>query len=397
MAPPRMEGPPFVVSSVDRYIGGRTGELTVERCGLESAHGQVGGGQVGAEGGKDPAARWSSMSGDDRLRAVPWGRSRAAKRRELVGHLVAALSLAAVAGCAPTTSVVADVDAGSTTSAATTSVPTAVRPVWAGSGTLFGACVWENQGETYPEALARENEQFGPLEIIRVYLSDTDPLAAWSSPQLSSHVPMQVSFKGDPRVITGGARDAMYAAWFAAAPRDRDIYWTFFHEPDDNIARGEFSAAEYVAAWRHLKQLANRANNPRLHATLSLMNWSLYPESGRRWQDMYPGNDVIDVLAWDVNNLGSAAGRYEEPAALLTPVIAASTSVGKPWAVAEWGSALLGEDSGSERAEWMLRMGAFMRANNALYATYFNSTVGGESRLLDEPSMSAQRELSAAR
>lgn len=273
--------------------------------------------------------------------------------------------------------------------------PTAppVSPPSSTSSTLFGACVWENQGESYADALARQRAQFGPMQVIRVYLSDQNPLTSWSSAQLNSNVPMQVSFKGNPATVVSGTEDAKYLAWFKAAPRDRTIYWTFFHEPDDNISAGQFSAAQYVAAWRHLKKLADQADNPRLLATLSLMNWSIFPESGRNWKDMYPGNDVIDVLAWDVNNLGSPRGIYEDPAKLFGPVIAASKSVGKPWAVAEWGSALLAGDTGAKRAAWMKSMGAYMKANGALYATYFNSTVGGESRLLDQPSMDALRYL----
>jgi hypothetical protein len=108
---------------------------------------------------------------------------------------------------------------------------------------------------------------------------------------------------------------------------------------------------------------------------------------------MYPGSDVIDVLSWDLFNLGSDAGNYDKPDALLDPVIAASKSVGKPWALAEWGSALLGDDSGGERARWMTDMGQYAAAKGALYASYFYSTVGGESRLLDPPSMNAMRGL----
>lgn len=269
---------------------------------------------------------------------------------------------------------------------------TSAQPT-ADDSTLFGACVWENSGESYADALTRERAQFGPLQVIRVYLADGTPLTSWTSSQLNSKVPMQVSFKGDPATVISGTQDAKYLAWFKAAPRDRDIYWTFFHEPDDNISAGQFTAAQYVAAWRHLKILANEANNPHLLATLSLMNWSIYPESGRTWKDMYPGNDVIDVLAWDLNNLGSPRGVYEDPAKLLDPVIAASKSVGKPWALAEWGSALLAGDTGAKRAAWMKAMGAYMNTHGALYATYFNSTVGGESRLLDQPSMDALRYL----
>ena len=330
---------------------------------------------------------WIITSGDAKrcpAASLPCSRLRL---RVLARSLAWIMSISLLASCAMTGS----------QSMASGAIPggheSAPRPDGSLPRTIFGASVWENPGESYAAALKRENEQFGPLQIVRVYLADTDPLMPWTSPQLSADLPMQVSFKGEPATVVSGSQDAKYLAWFKAAPRDRTIYWTFFHEPDDNIDAGEFTAAQYVAAWRHLKALANQADNPRLLATLSLMNWSVYPESGRSWKDMYPGNDVIDVLAWDVNNLGSGREEYEDPATLLSPVISASASVGKPWAVAEWGSALLGDDQGAARAAWMHQMGRYMQAKGALYATYFYSTVGGEGRLLDSPSMEAQRAL----
>lgn len=96
-------------------------------------------------------------------------------------------------------------------------------------------------------------------------------------------------------------------------PRDRDVYWVYYHEPEDNIAAGEFTAADYRAAWRRLRSLADKAGNPRLHATLVLMGWSLDPLSKRDWRDYYPGRDVIQVLGWDVYNLGWKKGRYDSP------------------------------------------------------------------------------------
>ncbi|MGH9297463.1 MAG: hypothetical protein ACRDZP_05745, partial [Acidimicrobiales bacterium] len=37
------------------------------------------------------------------------------------------------------------------------------------SPTLFGASVWENKGETFQGALAREDSQFGRMDIVRIY------------------------------------------------------------------------------------------------------------------------------------------------------------------------------------------------------------------------------------
>ena len=92
------------------------------------------------------------------------------------------------------------------------------------------------------------------------------------------------------------------------------MYWTYYHEPEDNIEAGAFTAAQYRAAWQRISSLALRANNPRLHATLILMCYTLTPASGRSFADYYPGDAYIDVLAWDCYNQVWAKGQYIAPA-----------------------------------------------------------------------------------
>ncbi len=55
------------------------------------------------------------------------------------------------------------------------------------------------------------------------------------------------------------------------------IYWSYYHEPEDNIADGEFTLADYKAAWAPVVSLANAAHNPDLHSTLILMGYDLSP------------------------------------------------------------------------------------------------------------------------
>jgi hypothetical protein len=143
------------------------------------------------------------------------------------------------------------------------------------------------------------------MDVVRVFLADTDPLTSWTDPRLSGDLPLVVSFKGRPLDIRSGADDLMFTEWFAQAPRDRDIYWSFYHEPEDNIADGDFTAADYRAAFQRLAELAAKAGNPRLHATLILSGWTLDQRSKRTWTDYYPGSEAIDVVAWDIYNLES--------------------------------------------------------------------------------------------
>jgi hypothetical protein len=246
-------------------------------------------------------------------------------------------------------------------------------PPGAPATTLCGASFAEINGQNYMQALSYEESIIGTMHAVRVYYSGAP--AAWPGNAGNVDRTVIVSFKFNPSQILNGSEDSAMRSWFANAPRDRDIYWVYYHEPEDDIAAGAFTAADYRAAWARLAGLAKQANNPRLHATLVLMQWTLSSSSGRNWLNYYPGSNVIDVLGWDVYNLEfkKGAGDYEDPNKLLAPVIAASNSVGKPWGVAELGGAKINTDpSGSARAAWLKQLTSIMTSNHALWVTYFD-------------------------
>lgn len=246
-----------------------------------------------------------------------------------------------------------------------------------------------NPGETYPHAVARETLNYGPLGVLRVF--STGLPKAWSSYTASTGADIVASFKAAPRDVLAGTVDGVLRAWFASAPTDRNVYWSYFHEPEDNIAAGEFTAAEYRAAWAHLTALA-RSANPRLHATLILMNWTLEPASGRNWANYYPGNGVIDVLAWDAYSLVGNKGYYSTPDQIFGKAIATSKSVGKPYGFGEFGATLaVGDSSGQGRAAWLTSAGAYLRHSGSMWAAYFDAPIGGEFRFFDAPSATAWR------
>ena len=261
---------------------------------------------------------------------------------------------------------------------------TTSSPVSATFATLFGACVTMRPGESFGAALAREDATLGHLQTVRVFYPGLPK--PWPGPAGIADRPVVVSFKALPRDILAGKDDAALRSWFAGAPRDRAIDWTYYHEPEDNIARGEFTAADYRAAWRHVATLADAAHNPQLRSTLILMNWTLNPASGRTWTDYYPGGEVIDVLGWDAYNDGAKKGRYDDPEVIFGRVVALSKSLGKPWGIAETGSLLTGGDKGGARAAWLHSASAYLTQQGASFVTYFESTVGGDFRLNDKPS-----------
>jgi hypothetical protein len=171
--------------------------------------------------------------------------------------------------------------------------------------------------------------------------------------------------------VLNGSHDAQLAAFFAATPRL--TYWSYWHEPEDDIANGAFSAADYRAAWRHISAIARTANKP-LRATLILMDWSVNPKSHRTWTDYYPGPDAIDVLGWDAY----AWGPNYTPADVFGRVHDVSVQAGKPWAIAETGVAYMKVPDPAQRRSMLTAMSRYLATSSPApeFVTYFDSDPG---------------------
>ncbi len=257
-------------------------------------------------------------------------------------------------------------------STAASSPPPVPRPGGA-DRTHFGAAFQVARGEAYDEALARTDRSLGPLEVVRVFYPG--PPEPW--PGKAPRRNVVVSFKLEPVDVLAGKFDAEMRTWFETAPRDLDVFWVYFHEPENDIEEGSFTAEEFRAAFARLDGLADTARNPRLRSTLVLQSYTTRPESGRDWREFYPGSDVIDVFAWDVYNRPRRTGGYGAPEELLGEPRRIAESVGKPFAVAELGSVLVPGDDGSGRAVWLRSIGEYLIATRAPFVTYFDFSWNG--------------------
>lgn len=259
----------------------------------------------------------------------------------------------------------------------------------------YGASFQTAPGESYTQALARTEATLGRLDVVRVFY----PGAPEAWPGKAPGRDVVVSFKLDPREVLAGGHDAPMRAWFADAPRGVDVNWVFWHEPEDDIEAGTFTAEQYREAFVRLDGLADRAGNPRLRSTVVLMSWTTRSGSGRDWRDFFPDPDHVDVFGWDVYNRGREGG-YTDPAVLLDRARQAAESVDKPFAVAEMGSVVVDGDDGSGRAEWLRAMGDYLDEHRADFATYFDFSWNGgadDYRLQDTLSVRAWKEITAAR
>jgi hypothetical protein len=232
--------------------------------------------------------------------------------------------------------------------------------------------------------LAQDTAQFGRMPIVRVYYPHLPPATAWTSGLAGANKSaVIVSFKALPSAILSGADDAALRQFFDSAPTGHPIYYSYFHEPEDNIAAGQFTLAGYKAAWAHVVALANAAHNPYLHSTLILMEYDLTKASGRNWKNYLPGGGIISVLGWDAYPVGSATNVHPQltaPADFMGPAIAAAKSVGLPYGFAEFGLS-----TPRDRPAWLTSVGKYLMSSGALFGSLFNGSAQYPTLQLTDP------------
>lgn len=261
------------------------------------------------------------------------------------------------------------------------------------AGTVFGSSI-STSDVSAEQALRNTDAQFGKIPVVRVF--DPDMVMEWDKPRTDALAgrDLVISFRPSPQSVLTGKYDAELRRWFQQAPSDAKIYWSYIHEPEPMIDRGEFTADQYRRAWQRINGIADSVCRTNMYATLILTGWTTKPESKRSYKTYYPGSDVIDVMAFDPYNGSANPGRdneYASPESIFDSVRAVAADAGKPYGVAETGSLLAKGDPGTDRANWLRAMGAYHDRHKAVFVTYFNSTNGGEYRLLDTHSKGAWR------
>jgi hypothetical protein len=135
-----------------------------------------------------------------------------------------------------------------------------------------------------PLAMLRRSSPTGAPEWAAIDSIIADGRIPWTSWKTPSGISVAS--------IAAGANDAWIdgiAAGFAArAPWP--IWWTFWHEPEDDFARGTFAAADYRAAQRRIAQRIKAAGvtNSVFACVCYQFPWSFGTTSGRDWRLFYP-------------------------------------------------------------------------------------------------------------
>lgn len=167
--------------------------------------------------------------------------------------------------------------------------------------------------------------------------------------------------------IATGSQDAYFraiATGLAALPT-KGVY-TFQHEPEDDIQRNDFTAAQFIAASKRVYGVMRPILQPAgWRLAVCLMGWTADPASGRDINTYLDQGllDLLDVIAWDPYNASGAADggsayattdpRLFSPARLFTPCADATLARNKVPMIFETGCARRSADAaGLERSQW---------------------------------------------
>lgn len=198
--------------------------------------------------------------------------------------------------------------------------------------------------------LASKDSRFGTIAVTRRFNAGNP------AQNLTGGRSYHVSFKGTPATVLSGSLDATHTNFFTYLNNlsgNSTIYWTYYHEPEDNIQGGAFTFAQYRQAFARIAALPG-ARTTKVKSALCLMAWTLRSASGRNWRNYYPEGSC-DILTWDYDGIDPSGGQYSKFSVNNLPqTLAAASETGLPWAIAEFGSNRdnTNDPSGTARAAW---------------------------------------------
>lgn len=193
----------------------------------------------------------------------------------------------------------------------------------------------------------------GPLDIYRGY--DTGfSHATWAQvpPGQRHGSTNDYSFKIPPAQLAAGQWDARLRTFIASTPRN--VVLTNWHEPEDDIEAGRFTAAQYRAAQARLNRLVdaqNAADGGGRRVSVILMNATFTGLKGRNPADYWPttaDGGTVDLISADVYNSPTGTGsavpvgyttgaNWKSASQLLLPVLQFAYARRTDWAVSELG------------------------------------------------------------
>ncbi|MBA2558475.1 MAG: hypothetical protein H0V07_01065 [Propionibacteriales bacterium] len=205
----------------------------------------------------------------------------------------------------------------------------------------------------------------GYVGVARVFYSGMLP-ATWnpSKEGASPQSACQVSFKADPASVAAGHFDRRIVSWLNSIPSGWKVYFTFWHEPNDELRAGRFSAASYRAAWARLSHLVRERAHLKRDVRVRLVPVFMAYNVGHAgyWSDSWvPRPSDVAFLSWDIygNPTGGTGlrGPYPQPRKRINPCLLVTQRLGfEHWGVSEFNAPRRSWDTDeSARRRWLAR------------------------------------------
>lgn len=226
------------------------------------------------------------------------------------------------------------------------------------------------------------DEKAGPLTGRRSYDSDLPATIMTSNARIDvGKRAILWSCHPDLDDLRSGALDSRIQAFVASIPPTQVAFLTCWHEPDHKARSPEdfpgFTIGKYLDAFTRwcqvVKQAAAESGRPHVYTMQVVEAWSgSHPKAGTTYDDMWPGDGLVDVFAVDgYSNEGTGA-------AVWGAAVTFATRKNIPWGIAELGCAVTMD------TQWMADQVAYADSHpaggghtRAAFVSWFSNPTGG--------------------
>lgn len=210
-----------------------------------------------------------------------------------------------------------------------------------------------------------------------------EPMATHAYAQFSSRVPSarMITVRASTSwrsVAAAGPGSAVYndiVRWAQTIKsRPGPVLLAYHHEPEASGSASSGSAADFVAAYRHVVSVFRAQGVQNVEFTWQMTAYAFRAPAGdartaARW---YPGDGYVDVVGADAYNwstCGHGNGKWVELSTLTDPVLAFAKAHGKRAALAEFAA-----NPDSRRTQWLNNAHQYIAAHADVLtaAFYFN-------------------------
>lgn len=265
-----------------------------------------------------------------------------------------------------------------------------IQPAVVTNPILVGSALRVNAGETTAQAIVNRDTEYRHLNIHRIFFGG---VPNWTSASVQTGRSIAVSFKMVPSDVLLGTYDATMRTWFqAAASRTGTVFWTYYHEPEDNWTTAT-TQTQFRQAFARLINISKEAGMPaNLVSTAIYSDWTFDPGSGRNWLNWLPVG--VDLVGVDMYDFGAPGLQSFTAHQTQRPSYSTVTAAGHRFAIPEMGYPA--EDFGTpaayaNRITLFGQLADFAATKNDIdYITWFDGTgTLGNDLVLDSAGQAA--------